>query len=396
MLPVLLLNPQPGEINLDLCAAPGNKCAQMSLMMQNTGTIIANDVHGGRLRAVNRHVDRLGSANISVIKFDGTSFPRQPFLFDRVIADVPCTCEGTCRKNPDILTEIPPKRDKITSIQTAILKRAMQLCKPGGRVVYATCTFAPEENEQVVNAALNEIQAQITAQILTPEMPSIVWSPGLRLWQGQKFRSDMENTIRIYPQQNNTGGFFIAVIEKIEDKRAQWRQRLTDEVASTMHATPAVDAKDYFSILRCRFGLEENIFQKYAVVQYNSKTVSVVNVDHKHLITERPVYSGLPFMKRNMKFPKLSTPAAMEFGKFLKKHIVRLNHEQTDRYFRNERFFVDANQVKDFDEDGYCLLTCDGFALGLGLLFKKDGRFEVASQYPKAWQLTAEKSAFRN
>ena len=394
MLPVLLLNPQPGETNLDLCAAPGNKCAQMSLMMQDTGTIIANDVHGGRLRAVNRHVDRLGLANISVIKFDGTSFPRQPFLFDRVLADVPCTCEGTCRKNPDILTEIPPKRDKITAIQTAILKRAMQLCKAGGRVVYATCTFAPEENEQVVNAALNEIRPNITAQILTPEMPPIIWSPGLKNWQGQKFRSDMENAIRIYPHQNNTGGFFIAVIEKIEDKRAPWRQRLTDEMASTEHATPAVDAKHYFSILRDRFGLEENIFQKYVVVQYNSKTVSVVNADHRHLITERPVYSGLPFMKRNMKFPKLSTPAAMEFGKFMNKHTVRLHHEQTDQYFRNERFFVEAKQVNNFEEDGYCLLTCDRFALGLGLLFSRNGLLEVVSKYPKAWQLPTEKSSF--
>jgi len=395
MLPAMLLDARPGETILDLCAAPGNKSAQIALRLSDSGTVFANDAHAGRLRAINRMVDRLGLLNISVTNFDATSFPRQPFLFDRVVADVPCSCEGTCRKNPEVLTDANLRMDKLITIQEAILKRALQLCKPGGRVVYATCTFAPEENEMVVEAVLRELQPQITAQIAKLTVPDFTCSPGLSEWQGQRFRDDMPHAIRIYPHQNDTGGFFIAVIDKLEDRRPAERQVIASAAQEHPEETGQSVAAEFFATLQARFGIPVETFNGFHLTRYNTKSLSLVPDETPRLIGMKRIFPGLPFVKLKMKFPKLTTPAAMGFGRLARKHIVDLNPEQADAYFRNQTFILQAHKVTGFESDGYCIVRCEGFPLGLGLLFREGDAFRLKSTYPKAWQLPEHKSAFR-
>jgi len=224
MLPAVLLSPGPEDIALDMCAAPGNKAAQMSLMMQNRGVVIAKDVNLGRMRAMKKAIDRLGLINVITTLGDATSYAKQSVMFDCVMADVLCSCEGTSRKNPKVLYEdVTHHTSSINRVQCAILKRALELCKPGGRVVYATCTYAPEENELVVENVLNALSPKISAKVIPANLPPISCSSGLTSWQGKQIRRDLENAIRIYPHQNDTGGFFIALIEKTDDQGLKWR-----------------------------------------------------------------------------------------------------------------------------------------------------------------------------
>ena len=160
LLPVLLLDPRPGERVLDLCAAPGGKTAALAVAMENRGTVVANDVDWRRLIAVGRNLDRIGLVNVATTAWDAANFPEGGGLYDRVLADVPCTCEGTSRKNAGVLAwGGEEERARTVAVQTAILRKAVRLCRPGGRIVYSTCTYAPEENEAVVDAVLREVRA---------------------------------------------------------------------------------------------------------------------------------------------------------------------------------------------------------------------------------------------
>ncbi len=209
-----LVGAQPGETVLDLCAAPGGKTALMAWGMGDRGTLVANDREFGRLAGLRRTLDRLGVTCAAVTHLDAARFPlADPPVFDRVLADVPCTCEGTTRKQKG--GRKAPTRDayrrSIVHVQKAILRRAIQLVKPGGVVVYATCTYAPEENEAVLDA-LDPSQAVI--EPLTPP-PGLRVAPGLTAWGGQYFRPDVAHAVRLWPHHNDTGGFFVARLRRL-------------------------------------------------------------------------------------------------------------------------------------------------------------------------------------
>lgn len=218
MMPIHFLDPRPGERVLDLCAAPGNKTAQMSLHMDGTGTVVANDINRRRLGMVMRNVDRLGLTNVVLLSHNGSNLPSSLGTFDRVLADVPCSCEGTTRKNPDLLWSEPPDPARYARGQVAILRKAVQRCRPGGRIVYSTCTYAPEENEAVVHQALEEFD---DLRVLPARLEGFRGAPGLTEWQGRTFRPELEQTLRVYPHLNDTGGFYIALLERTEAEKPE-------------------------------------------------------------------------------------------------------------------------------------------------------------------------------
>ena len=212
LLPPVLLDPQPGERVIDLCAAPGNKTAQIAVAMQNRGTVVANDVSGGRMNVTRTTLARLGLANVSTTHVNAVQYPvAEPF--DRVLADVPCSCEGTSRKHPDVLMRANVRRScTLGERQLAILERGLRLCRPGGRIVYATCTYAPEENERVLDALLRSHPDAV--RLLPARIDGVDASPGLTAWGGQALHPDLHRALRVWPHQLDSGGFFVAVLEK--------------------------------------------------------------------------------------------------------------------------------------------------------------------------------------
>ncbi len=215
LLPVALLNPQPGERILDLCAAPGNKTAQMAVAMHNEGTVVANDHNRHRIGAIRAVVDRLGLINVSILVSDGTSFSPRNGNFDKVLVDVPCSCEGTSRKSPGVLAQCSVAfSERLAKRQRLLLKRAVELCRPGGLIAYSTCTYAPEENEMVVDSILQLFGAQLEVVPIT--IDRFTFSPGLTQWQGQSFSETLRYTMRVYPHQNDTGGFYVALLRKTQ------------------------------------------------------------------------------------------------------------------------------------------------------------------------------------
>lgn len=214
-LPALLLDPQRGEQVLDACAAPGSKTTQIAALMDDSGCCVANDANLGRISALRSNAERCGVTNLLVTNGDARNISLDPVdgePFDRALVDVPCSCEGTVRKNPDTLEDWSIGHvNSIANVQREILRRAIQVTQPGGTVVYSTCTFAPEENEAVLDHVLDTEPCRITESDLPLET-----RPGVTEWNGNGFDPSVEHAHRIYPHLNDTGGFFCAKLEVTE------------------------------------------------------------------------------------------------------------------------------------------------------------------------------------
>lgn len=210
--PPLVLDPEPGEVVWAAAAAPGGKATQLAALMGDTGLVIANDDNLGRLSALRANADRLGVTSMAVTNQDARHFSFDPLgieAVDRALVDAPCTCEGTVRKSPDALDGAGPETSRnLAGVQRDILERAVRATKPGGTVVYSTCTFAPEENEGVVDA----VRERTGTEIVDVDIP-LAGEPGVEAWAGTTFHPSLRKTRRFYPHQNDTGGFYVAKLE---------------------------------------------------------------------------------------------------------------------------------------------------------------------------------------
>jgi 16S rRNA C967 or C1407 C5-methylase (RsmB/RsmF family) len=386
MLPVLLLDPRPGERVLDLCAAPGNKTAQMAVAMANQGTVVANDINFGRMRAARQTQERLGLVNLSTTIWDGANYPNAAGLFDKILVDASCSCEGTSRKEPAVLNRVGPELSgRKSSSQQALLRRAVQLCRPGGRVVYATCTYAPEENEQVVDAVLQEF-SDTGVQVGPAQAAGIASSPGLTAWNGHQFDPSLRHACRIWPHQNDTGGFFMAVLEKLALNQTGNGDNDDRHSIPKILGKPPV-AKSLLDILAKRFDLLPEDFEPNLLYQATPKRVYLINQDHRPPVQPGPDAVGLYFMKTRVKYPKLSTAAALHIGAGATRNFLEVDRPQLEAYVNRQVFAVSSAQTRYCTGPGYVLVRHRGFTVGVAFFEPhQPGRGgEVGSLFPKGW-----------
>ena len=210
MMPPLALDPKPGELILDLFASPGSKTTQIAALMENEGTIIANDLKHDRIKILASNLERCGVSNTIVTKHDAIALcsrlHKANWKFDKILLDVPCSGEGTLRSSPKTFQMWNPKViKKLSRQQKKFVAFAVKLLKPGGTLIYSTCTHAPEENEAVLDFALKNFPLKVE----TFSLP-LKCRPGLTSWEKDKFNPDLKKTCRIYPQDNNSEGFFVS------------------------------------------------------------------------------------------------------------------------------------------------------------------------------------------
>ncbi|MDH3424404.1 MAG: RsmB/NOP family class I SAM-dependent RNA methyltransferase, partial [Gemmatimonadota bacterium] len=209
------LGPEPGERVLDLCSAPGGKTTHIAELMRDTGCLVASEISESRIRGLLGNVYKLGHTGIMVVAGDGREFPGGA-LFDRVLLDAPCTGEGTLRRRGGHLPE--PSSGfigHVTRAQRGLLERAVRLTRPGGTILYVTCTFAPEENEAVVSDALERLPVE-----LEPLRLPVPHAPGLTHFGGQRYDARLEGAARIYPHHIDSGGLFLAKLVRLDDGEA--------------------------------------------------------------------------------------------------------------------------------------------------------------------------------
>ncbi len=215
MMPPIALEPTKEDLILDLCAAPGSKTTELAAMLENQGTIIANDVRIDRLTALNSNLERCGVTNIIVTRMNGITLckklAKSGFLFDKILVDAPCSGEGTIRSSQETLRMWNLNMIRgLAALQKKLVAVAIECLKPNGILIYSTCTHTPEENELVVDFALKNFNVALE-QVSLP----LKTRPGITEWQGQKLNGDIKLCARIWPQDNDSEGFFVAKIRKL-------------------------------------------------------------------------------------------------------------------------------------------------------------------------------------
>ena len=211
MLPALAIKEELRKASfvLDACAAPGSKTTQLAALMKNKGLIIANDQDYIRLKALKFNLERIGVLNTTITNKNLLFFPE--LKFDVVLLDAPCSNEGTTRKNPEIFSTWSENYSKnLSHLQKKLILKAYDLLSENGAMIYSTCAFAPEENEEVIDFLLDKTSAKLEKI----ELPGIKTMPGITRWNNLEFNSELDKSIRILPHHNDTGGFFIAKIKK--------------------------------------------------------------------------------------------------------------------------------------------------------------------------------------
>ncbi len=214
MIPPLALgikDKEDGNFILDMAASPGSKTTQIGMYMKNKGLLIANDYKPDRMKPLSINVQRCGLTNCIVTLMQGQWFKKSEIKFDYVLTDVPCSGTGTIRKSFKTLRIWNPgvvKRLAIT--QKQMIKTGFEILKEGGTLVYSTCSQEPEENEGVIDYLLSEFDNAKVEKIKL----DIKRSDTILEFQGKKYDDSIKNTLRIYPQDNDTEGFFVAKIKK--------------------------------------------------------------------------------------------------------------------------------------------------------------------------------------
>ncbi|XP_018317077.1 tRNA (cytosine(34)-C(5))-methyltransferase [Mycetomoellerius zeteki] len=265
MVPPLVLDVKPLHKVLDMCAAPGSKTAQLIEMIHADeenppeGFVIANDVDNNRCYMLVHQAKRLNSPNILITNHDSSIMPnfmitkpdgtKDILKFDRILADVPCSGDGTMRKNPDIWCKWSPANgSNLHGIQYRIAKRGLELLAVGGKMVYSTCSLNPIENEAVLHRLLCETEDSVQLIDCRDLVPGLICDPGVTHWKpasknlqyynswedvpeqwqtqvrpkmfppdaNEASKFHLEHCMRILPHHQDTGGFFVAVLKKVK------------------------------------------------------------------------------------------------------------------------------------------------------------------------------------
>ena len=215
MLPPLILKPKAENIVLDLAAAPGGKTSQMAAMMNNKGKIIAVEINQIRYQRLQYNLNKQGVRNVKTFCADGSRFGKiYPNSFDKVLVDAPCSGEGLF-----LLTDRSSYRSwhqkLITNslkIQRRLLISAVLAAKPGGQILYSTCTINPAENESIIDQVLAKFPGQLELTKIKLQIPGSL--PGLTTVNNTELHPTLANSLRIIPSQNYEG-FYCCLLTKL-------------------------------------------------------------------------------------------------------------------------------------------------------------------------------------
>lgn len=351
MAPVTLLDPQPGETVLDLCAAPGGKSTQIAALMEGRGMLVCNEINPKRAKILSRNIERMGVSNALVLNHHPSDLERYFVgVFDKILVDAPCSGEGMFRKEEAAVTGWSPETVTMCARrQQEILTTAAKLLRPGGRLVYSTCTFAPEEDEGAISEFLKSHRdfsiERVHAPTLSPGSAALVASPV----------QDLEHTFRLWPHHQHGEGHYAAVLRKAGN-----------EDSALSPSGSGKPPKEWLAF---------------------AKALEICLPDGKPIVFGRSLFWA-PEQLPELKGLKVLRPG-LELGevkkdRFEPAHALALWLKDCKTL---QDYPADSKEIQDYlygnvvpsTQKGWCLVTAGGFSIGWG---KGDGGV-LKNHYPK-------------
>ena len=368
-----LLDPKPGERILDLCAAPGGKTTHIGGRLGGRGLLVANEIHPARARILSQNVERMGIPNAVVVNEDGDTLSgRFPCFFDRILVDAPCSGEGMFRKEPASRSQWSPENSQMCALrQRELLDRAAVMLKPGGRLVYSTCTFSPGENEETVEFFLDHNpEFSVECAEIRPGL-----SPGRPQWSSGH-RKDLEHTFRIWPHLTEGEGHYIAVLKK--------NREAPDESLRNQKG-PACVKDRHVKELWMDFARETLTDQGLSLLGPAALNSLILFGDQLYLLPgQAPDLSGLRVlrpglhlgtMKKNRLEPSHSLALYLNRGQVRRWRSWDADSSRTAAYLRGEA--LDAGDRPA--DSGWVLMLAEGCSMGWA---KQTGQ-TLKNHYPK-------------
>ncbi len=376
MLPVVVLNPQPDEKILDLCAAPGSKTSFLAQRMGNTGVIVANEPSSSRSKKLAANLDRMASINAVIIQTDGTilnSFIAQEF--DRILLDAPCSSEGYGRRDNSFFSKMwsEPKIFMAAKLQKRLIESAWEMLAPEGVMVYSTCTSAPEENECVVQHLLDTYPG--TVEILPTGLENTPHAKSLTSWEGQEFDPQITaHAQRFYPHLRsetwNSESFFVVKLTKIASVKRVPPKKPTH--TTEINFFKKNQNAEVVTKLAKAFGLEKTWPQIFTT----GKPAFYVKQNELYLTTPE----ATRFMQNNLfrrvgvkvwdKDENLTTVMAQRLAPHATKNVVELNEKQAARWLEGYDTPIEDEALTSLKDGTPVLVRHKHFGLGWGKMIQ--------------------------
>ena len=361
MAPAACLQAQPGERVLDLCAAPGGKSTQIGAALAGRGLLVSSEIHPARARILSENIERMGIRNALVLN-ETPGRLAQVFegYFDAVLADAPCSGEGMFRKSPEAVGEWSPENVELCAgRQDEILDCGARMLRPGGRLVYSTCTFAPQENEGSVARFLDRHPEFSLVPVW--ELPGFPWGEireserGWRDWCGEPGGRDMRGTLRIWPHLAGGEGHFTAVLRREGDPARTGDVRSLHGLQRTLPEKELGEYPDF----RTEYLREDlrGVYLKFGDQIYLGPEGMPCREGLKVL---RPGLH-LGTLKKNRFEPSHALALALSAREAPRIWQLHLEDGSAQAFLRGETFPAAG-------EKGWYLMTLDGYSMGWGKL----------------------------
>ena len=371
MIPPLILNPTEKDLTLDLCAAPGSKTTELSEIMNNRGTLIANEISVPRLRSLVHNLDKLNAVNVGILNFKGELLSKIfNEYFDKILVDAPCSALGIIQKKEEVSRWWNAKQmEKISNLQLRLLISAIKMAKIGGEIVYSTCTLTFVENELV----LQKVLEKYPVELVEIELP-VASKSAFTKYEGKNLTDELKKARRIFPWEINSEGFFIAKLVKVAQTEAK-KTEIPNKKNVELLSSGNNKIKTYLQQISEWFGFEQSLFDEFKFMLKN-KDIFYVNKNWR-----APVLS--PFNRIGTKFGNidsggiahLHTQSAQFLGQKATQNIAELeNYEQL-------RTYLDGGTIKTEGlTRGQKIVKFNSYVLGVGIVTEKG----LKSQFPRA------------
>lgn len=369
MTPAATLDIAKGDMVLDLCAAPGGKSTELAAKLNGTGFLISNDISNSRAKALLKNLELFGVGNMCVTSEPPNTLSRIFYqAFDKIMIDAPCSGEGMFRKGSSMITAWENNGvEMFAGIQKGILNEAVKMLKPGGTILYSTCTFSPEEDERSVEYLLS---LDDSLELLpVPKYDGFM--DGNPDW-GTTENSQLSKCARLWPHRIKGEGHFIAMLHKREEERMVQKSGY-----SFVPYKADSFVKEFFSHIDSSAGLS------FANIEMVKDRLYFINENMPDVKGLRMLRHGLFLgeLKRNRFEPSQSLAMYLRKGQFDNCLNLKAEDDRVFRYLKGET--IESKLEDGTLNKGYVLVQIDGFSLG----WAKNNNGTLKNKYLSGWRM---------
>lgn len=375
MTPANCLPIEPGDVVLDICAAPGGKSTELGARLAHEGLLVTNDISNSRAKALLKNIELFGIDNVCVMSEAPYKMaPVFQSFFDKILVDAPCSGEGMFRKDQAVMRAwTPQSNETFSKLQREILDQVVGMLKPGGMLLYSTCTFSPMENEQTVSYVLEHY----------PELSLVkpVWYEGFSTGRTDvvqsEFGEEMSKCIRIWPHKMEGEGHFVALFQK--EGEALPSVNVAPEYSKEVYKQK--ELMDFLACLPKWVDPERLMIRQEKVYLVSEKLCDVRGL--------RIMRSGLLLgeCKKNRFEPSQALAMALKMEEYPCSLSLPLSDDRVIRYLKGETLMLFDEELSTLKQAGgnktdWCLVGVDGFPLG----FAKISGGTLKNKYLSGWR----------